>query len=90
MSRKREGELRKQIGEGFEAKRILENPLVVEYFENARGGIMQRLQTADVDEEKERELVRMLKVLAHFERDFQKIIKSGNKAENLLAQLFKR
>jgi len=88
--REEEAKLRQNIGIGFESQKILNNPLVVEYFENAKEGIMQKLQQTEVDEERERELVRMLKVLAHFEADFKKKIKAGNKANSLLKQLLER
>lgn len=81
--------LRDEQWRGEQAKMILNNPLVIEYFENARGGIVEKLEISDMNENVEKELVRMLKVLSNFERDFKKKIRQGEKAQTLLERLFK-
>jgi len=87
---KDETKLRDEAWRGEQAKMILSNPLIVEYFDNARTGIMQKLEESEVNKRTEREMVRMLKVLGNFERDFKKKIRTGYKAQTILNKLLKR
>jgi len=88
--REEEGKHRKDINIGIAADKILNDPLVVEYFDNARRGIMEKLETSEFDAEAEKEAIRMLKAFSHFERDFRKKINKGNKAKTLLDRLLQR
>ena len=86
-----EEKLRNESWRGEQAKMILNSPLIVDYFERKREVIMHNLETTRWDSKDEQyDLIRMLKLLGDFEKDFNKEIKNGKKARSLLDDLFKR
>ena len=86
-----EGQLRQEAWRGEQAKMILNSELVVNYFENKRKVIMHNLETSRWDgKEEQYDLIRMLKLLGDFEKDFNREIKDGKKANSILKDLFNR
>jgi len=77
-------------GEGERADRLMKDPLIVEFFENEKELILEKLAESKMDEQRERELVLYLKATRRFERNFEEKIRKGNKAKTLLQQLLKR
>ena len=88
---KEEHEYRQDIQKAQYAKEVLQNPLVIDYFESKRKTIMHNLETCkhwkDTDERDA--LLNMLHCLADFEKDFNHVIRTGKKAEMSIADLIK-
>ena len=86
-----EQKLRDDMWRGEQAKMILNSPLIVDYFESKRKVIMHNLETSRWDgKEEQYDLVRMLKLLGDFEKDFKREMKGGEKAHSLFKELFNR
>jgi hypothetical protein len=86
-----EAKLRNEAWRGEQAKMILNSSLVVEYFDKKRKVIMHNLETSRWDgKEEQYDLIRMLKLLGDFEKDFKREMKGGEKATSLLKELFNR
>jgi len=86
-----EQKLRDEMWRGEQAKMILNSPLIVDYFTNKRSVIMHNLETSRWDgKEEQYDLIRMLKLLGDFEKDFKREIKGGEKASSLFNEIMKR
>jgi len=86
-----EKDLRKDMWKGEQAKMIMNSPLIVDYFNEKRRVIMNNLETSKWNNKEEQEdLIRMLKVLANFEKDFKQHMRGGDKAKSLLNTLLNR
>ena len=86
-----EQKLRQEAWRGEQAKMILNSELVVDYFEKKRKVIMHNLETSRWDgKEEQYDLIRMLKLLGDFEKDFKREIKGGEKANSLLKEIISR
>ena len=86
---KTEKELRKVTQRAEQAKMILNNPLIVEYFAQKREDIMINLSTCKywTDPNERDALLNMLKCIHTFEKEFTEHIKDGKKALTLLERL---
>lgn len=86
-----EGKLRQEAWRGEQAKMILNSELVAGYFDKKRKVIMHNLETSRWDGKDEQyDLIRMLKLLGDFEKDFKQEIRGGEKANSLLKELLTR
>ena len=84
------GKLEEQVRRAEKAKAILNNELVKNYFDKKRNTIMHNLETAHwSNKDEQEELIRMLRLLGDFERDFQKYIAEGENAKTKLFKFFK-
>lgn len=87
---KSESDLRNDVRRADQAKMVLNHPLVKSYFDEKRKTIMHNLETAHwSNKEEQDELIRMLRLLGDFEKDFIKHIRGGEKARSLLNKLFR-
>ena len=86
---KNEQELRKETQRAEQAKMILNNPLIVEYFSKKRETIMHNLTTCKhwKDTQERDALLNMLQCLGDFESDFNQRIRQGKKAKSILEKL---
>jgi hypothetical protein len=84
---KKEKEIRSDIQRGVKAKQLLEEPMIIEFFEDAKQALIENLENPEIDEESQKESVRMLKIHARFKREFEKYMKTGKKSESLLDKL---
>lgn len=89
---KTEGEYRLEMNRGIEADKILNHPLVVEYFESRRKAIMHNLETCKhwSDTNERDGLLNMLQSFANFEKSFKQEIRNGKKAESKIKQLLEK
>jgi len=87
---KDEKEIRRDIQRGMKAKQLLQEPMIKEFFETYQANIIDQLQSSQIDNEKEAELVRMLKVCAQFKGSFEKAIQKGEKSEGQLERLLNK
>ena len=72
------------------AEAVLKNELVKEYFEFKRNAIMHNLSTSKWFKKKENEeLIRMLRLLGDFEKEFKQHIREGEAARIKLTKYFK-
>ena len=79
------------IRRATQAKQVLENALVKEYFIIARAALFERLTKTKSREAKEREYIYLeLKQFDRFESNFSKAIDSGKMAESWLEKLKQR
>lgn len=86
-----EGKLRQEAWRGEQAKMILNSELIRDYFDNKRKVIMHNLETTRWDSKDEQyDLIRMLKLLGDFEKDFKQEIRSGDKANSLIKDILSR
>lgn len=78
----------KDIQRATQARQVLENPLVKEYFIIARAALFERLTKTKPGEAKEREYIYLeLKQFDRFESNFSKAIANGKMAESWLEKL---
>lgn len=85
-----ERKLRDDVWRGQQAEIVLKSPLIVEYFDETRRGIMEQLGSSTLSDDTEKDLILFLKAVNHFERDFKKKIQKGHKATSLIEKLFRR
>ena len=82
--------LRKQSERAAHAKRVMENPMVVDALSLIRSNLHAIWETSSYEKKEEREdAYRMLKVVNEFERFFLKVMEDGKIAEAELSLLDK-
>jgi hypothetical protein len=68
-----------------EAKELLSNPLIQEFFISMKAAHFEEFQSAKWDDDQlRRELSQRMRLLNQFESKFQSVIKQGNKAKTTL------
>lgn len=91
-----EGKLRTQYERGEEAKRIKDNELVKEFFDQYEQTIWNTFKASNLDDDRGQKNCRFhLRVLEDFKKHFETLIANGNYAGQQLAEgqkkgLFKR
>jgi hypothetical protein len=72
---------KEEISRGVEAERILAHPLVKEFFEKARNGIVDSMASSPLGDDKtHNRLVIALQVLTQLEKSFKDVINTGKMA----------
>ena len=89
---KNQGDLERDMVRGEQAKRILNDPLIVEYFKQAELDILHNLKTCrHWENQQERDaLLNMLQCHANFEKNFKQYMNQGKKAKSLLERLLSK
>jgi hypothetical protein len=72
---------KEEISRGVEAERILNHPLVQEFFNKARNGIVDSMSSSPLGDDKtHNRLVIALQVLNQLEKSFKDVINTGKMA----------
>ena len=81
-----------EMNRGLEAEKILNHPLVTDYFDSRRKTIMHNLETCQHwrDTNERDGLLNMLQSFANFEKSFKEEIRNGKKAESKLRELLNK
>ena len=78
MTEDEEQQLRREMSRGQQARELLEHPLFVEAFEKVRSGILQSWEASPIrDEEGQRSLRLMLKVLNDVKKNIEEVAQTG-------------